>query len=114
MNESLNNAVIEVVIGGSININKTDELRRVIAFVISDDIIKIPIGFDMVLNYIKARNVSRMMIKEDNAISEWEEVDVNTEINRMVSGDFDLLVKVERTLTDPDASVVIKATEILM
>lgn len=113
MSELLNNAVIEIVFGGSITVNTTDELRRVIAFVIADDIIKIPVGYDMILNYIKARNVSTMTIKEDNSSSEWEEVEVNTEINKTISGDFDLLVKVDRALTDSDASVVIRATEIL-
>ncbi|MFV0419831.1 MAG: hypothetical protein ACK5KT_14015 [Dysgonomonas sp.] len=112
MSELLNNAVVEVIVGGSINITKTEELRRVIAFIIEDNVIKVPIGENMTIDIIKTRNVSELWIKPDNSSSEWTEIDINTPIAVNISGDYDLLVKVERQLTDSQSSIYMKTTTI--
>lgn len=112
MSELLNNAVIEIVIGGSINVTKNDEFRRVIAFMIGDNEVVVPIGENMTLNKIVTKNVSKLWIRPNNSSSEWKEVAINTSISENISGDYDLMVKVERPLTDPQASVYIKTTTI--
>jgi len=106
MSELLNNAVIEIVIGGAINVTKTEEFRRRIAFVAEKTEILIPIGENMTLYKAKARNVSSLSIKPaTSSVTTWQNVPLNSDISISISGNYDLLAKVEKSSTDSESSV---------
>lgn len=93
----------DMLIGGTGN--------RVIAFMISDNEVIIPIGENLIFSEIYTRNVSKLYIKPNDGVSDWEQIAINSPIIKNISKDYDLMVKVERIITDPYASIYIIATK---
>lgn len=107
---TLVNAVIEVVIGGSVIINTGAFSERRIALVMETDTAIIPIGEAMVIYKATAKNVSKLEIKPNDAsFTTWVNVPLATDIDIDITNTlpYDALVRITRVTTDNTSTIYI-------
>lgn len=86
------------------------QLQRRVALTMERDEHLVPIGEPMTIYLAKAHNVSKLEIKSnDPAISTWQMIPLNENIEIDISDSYDLRIRIERTSIDTESTVYLFA-----
>ena len=86
------------------------QLQRRIALTMERDRQLVPVGEPMTIYLAKTRNVSKLEIKANNpAVTIWQEVPLNEDIEIEIGDNYDLWVRIERTTIDTESTIYLFA-----